>query len=194
MLNAKLSDRDVGKLVRHKFLSYIKEEWGNYKSLKGYLYEFGNGNKVVTVYSKFNGDRWFYGVSKLYWSNWDENTYLAILMRDGKNCCYVLLNPTVSKKLLDKIEPVKDSQKKINVYLPSSGKIYIQEWQDFPFERKIAKLGTIETEDSDDKLNQVPFERYEIDYVESAKELYRNMPPEERKSFLEDLRNLKHAV
>ena len=42
MLNAKLSDRDMGKLVRHKFLSYIKEEWGNYKSLKGYLYEFGN--------------------------------------------------------------------------------------------------------------------------------------------------------
>jgi hypothetical protein len=186
----KLTKQEIGKLVRQKFLSLIKQEWGDYKSLKGYLYRFENGNKILTVYSSLNNDRWWFGVSELYWSNWDENTYLAILMRDEKKCECVLLNPRVSQKLLDKIEPVKDNQKKINVRIPSAGKIYIQEWQDFPFEQKTVSLGNIETEDSDDKLNQVPFERAEIDYIESAKAAFAKMSKEEREAFIEKLRNM----
>lgn len=188
--NRKLTKQELGKLVRQKFLSVIKEEWGDYKSLKGYLYKFSNGKKILTVYSSLNNDRWWFGVSELYWSNWDDDTYLAILMRDGKRCEFVLLNPSVSKKLLGKIEAVMDNQKKINVRIPSSGKIYIQEWQDFPFEQKTVSLGKIETTDTADKLNQVPFERADVDYIESAKKLFKNMPPEERKAFIEKLKNL----
>ena len=52
----KLSKQEYGKLVRQKFLSVIREEWGNYSSLRGYLYRFKNGKKVLTVYSSLNND------------------------------------------------------------------------------------------------------------------------------------------
>jgi len=53
------------------------------------------------------------------------------------------LDPEDSKKLILKINPSKDNSKKINVRGPSTGKMYIQEWPDFPFEEKIEDIGNV---------------------------------------------------
>jgi hypothetical protein len=96
-----------------------------------------------------NNDRWFYGIIEKYWKNWDNNSYIALLMRDGKNCSYVLLNPNESINLISRINLSKDNSKKINVRIPAAGKIYIQEWQDFPYQHRIKTIGNINPEEAE---------------------------------------------
>jgi hypothetical protein len=101
--------------------------------------------RVLTLYSnKYkDDDKWFYGITQNYWLNLNDNTYLLLIMRDNHNCSYCLLDPEDSKKLILKINPSKDNSKKINVRGPSTGKMHIQEWPDFPFEEKIEDIGNV---------------------------------------------------
>jgi hypothetical protein len=194
-LYPKLTKQEYGKLVRKEFLDFIKPEWGNYKSLSGYLYGFKNNKKILTLYSNFlNNDRWWYGVSKEYWSNWDEYTYMALLMRDGMNCDFVMLNPRESEELLNRTDPDLKGQKHINIRMPSVGKVYIQKWQDFPFAQRIVKFGKIEIPNSAEELRQKSAKRVILrkkpDYIASAKAMFSKMSKEERQDFLNELKKL----
>ena len=191
----KLTAQQYGKLVRQEFLNFIESEWGVYKPVEGYLYSFANNKKILTLYSKFlNNDRWWYGVPERNWTKLDENTYLALLMRDEMICDFVLLNPRESEKLLNRIDPDKKGQKHINIRMPSTGKIYLQKWRDFPFERRIVKFGKIEMPKSVEELNQKSAVRVVIrkkdDPIASAKAVFEKMSKEERKSFMEQLKRL----
>ncbi len=149
----KLSRQDYGVLCRRKFVKHFEKKWGSYEVLRKTLFEFSNGRKVLTPFASLSYNRWWFGISKQYWKNWDNQTYMALLMREGNKCDFVLLNPTESLELLNGIKPVTSFQKMINVYLPSgSGRIYIQEWQDFPFEQNIVHLGNIEDSDVVEKF------------------------------------------
>ena len=184
-----LTKQQYGKLARHIFLSAYKQKWGEYKSIKGYLYQFENGNKALTLYSSLNNDRWWYGISESYWSNWDQNTHLVLLMRDNKKIDFVLMGPEQSNRLLDVIEPVKDNQKKINVRIPSTGKIYIQEWESFPFQEKIKSLGNIETENFNLSSDDIPFEKSQNDPITKLKSALSKLTKEEKNAFIEKLKN-----
>lgn len=170
-----LISREHGSLCRKKFVKYFENKWGKYQSLGNSSYKFSSGQKVFIFYSNLNYDRWWFGVSKKYWGNWDEHTNMVLLMREGKKCSYVILNSTDSKKLLNRIQPAQQDQKHINVRIPSGpGGIYIQEWKDFPFEKNIISIGNIE-------LPKPP--------VEIFLERFKAMSAEEQLAVLENLEN-----
>jgi hypothetical protein len=143
-----LTNRDYGNLCRKVLMLDISK---NYKDLiiEGSWWRSPHDDiKILTLYSSLNDDRWFYGIIEKYWKNWDKDSHIVFLMRDGKYCSYVLLNPTESNNLLSRINLSKDNSKKINVRIPAVGKIYIQEWQDFPYENRIKHIGNINPEEA----------------------------------------------
>lgn len=171
---AELTSREYGVLCRKIFVKYFENKWGSYELLGGSSYKFSNERKVFIFYSNLNHDRWWFGVSKKYWGNWDDQTNMALLMREENKCSSVMLNPIDSKKLLNRIQPAQQNQKHINVRIPSGpGKIYIQEWQDFLFEQNIIPLGNIELPKSPEEI-----------FIERLSA----MSKEEKEAFLEEFK------
>ncbi len=185
-MQKKITGREFGKFAREQLLRKFEGTWGNYEQLAGIsLFKFSNGNKFLTLYSSLNNDRWFYGVSEQYWQNWDEKTYMVLLLGDGKKCDYAILNPKESQDLLRRIQPAKDGQKKINIRIPSLGKEYIQEWQSFPLTARLISLGTIETESGCLKL-QTSKHRSKFDF-DKILQIFQSLPESERKAIIEEL-------
>ena len=122
-------------------------DWGTFRIIGDSLLQFENGNKkVLCKYSSFSTEhyRWFWGVSKKYWTNWDENFYLALIMENEnlKEFSYLFLNPSESNTLFsrDKISE-NNGEKKINLRLyKSDNKFHLQEWFEFNIEGKIKPL------------------------------------------------------
>ena len=187
----KLSKQGFGKLLRKKFLDHMKNEWGAYQPIRDYLYSFSNGNKVVTFYSSLNHGRWWYGVGKNYWDNWDKNSYIVLLMRDSKICEYFMLNPKDSKTLLSKIKEDQQGKKHIVIYLPSIGKRYLQQWQEYQLEGKIVKLDNLDIEGSINNIKKNTVKRKVIskdDPLESALNYLKTLSPQEKVKFLNQLK------
>lgn len=137
--------RELGKLSRMKLGNYLEKDWGHFEIDESWL-NFTNGRNVLCLYASLSGenkDRWWFGVTRTYWQNWEHRNHLALLMRDDTSLDTVLLDPSESKQLLYRIKPARDGQKKINVRIPTTGKIYLQEWPDFPFQAKMIQLGEI---------------------------------------------------
>jgi hypothetical protein len=141
-----LTKRDYGKLCRKLLILDISKMFGDLSTEGSWFKSSINESKILVLYSDLNNDRWFYGIIEKYWRNWDQTSYIALLMRDGNRCSYVLINPKESIDLISRINLSKDNSKKINVRIPSVGKIYIQEWQDFPFADRVKTIGDIDPE------------------------------------------------
>ena len=185
-MDKKITGREFGKFAREQLLRKFEGIWGSYKQLAGIsLFKFSNGNKFLTLYSSLNYDRWFYGVSEQYWGNWDEETYMVLLLGDGSKCDYVILNPKESQELLRRIQPAKDKQKKINIKIPSLGNEYIQEWRNFPLAQRVISLGTIETESGSLKLKITKY-KTNLDSDKLLK-AFQSLTETERKAIIEEL-------
>lgn len=145
---AQLTTRDYGKLCRRAVEKHLNEIWGKL-SVEGSWYKSQKNNeKILTIYSDLHNDKWFYGIMKDYWSNWDSDSYLAIIMRDGNYCSYIILTPDEVIQLFSRINQSTDNQKKFNIRIPSTGKIYIVPWSEFPFEKRILNIGNIDPEEA----------------------------------------------
>ena len=131
---------ELGRMCRGAFKRQLEPSWGQL-NLHG-IWLLAADGKILSLYSnKYKDqDKWFYGVIPGDWKRWDNKCHLALLMRDGFNCSFGLLTPEESKLLLDRISLAKDGSKKINVRLPSTGRIYIQEWPDFPFADRVVEM------------------------------------------------------
>ena len=121
--------------------------WGTFRKIGDSLLQFENSNKkVLCKYSSFSTDhsRWFWGVANKYWTNWDNNFYLALIMENDnlKEFSYLLLNPSESKTLFSRDEiSESNGEKKINLRLyKSDNKFHLQEWFEFDVEGKIKPL------------------------------------------------------
>lgn len=143
-----LTRREYGKLCRRSVEKHLFETWGKLTVERSWFKSQLNNNKILTLYSDLNNDKWFYGVMEEYWNHWDTNCYLAIIMRDGINCSYILLNTEEANNLFSRINPARDNQKKFNVRIPSVGKTYIIQWSDFPVESRIVNVENIFPEDA----------------------------------------------
>lgn len=139
------SPQQYGRLCRKTFLRHLEKEWGELSLREPWIFA-SNGRKILARVSKFNEKyyKYFYDVYQGDWQNWDSNSYLALLMHDGDQLSYVLLNPNESRELLDKITPATDGSKNINIYMPSPGKLYIQKWPDFSYAEREVKIGSID--------------------------------------------------
>ena len=138
------SPQQYGKWCRKTFLKHLEKEYGELVLREPWILENGE-KKILVRVSKFNEKyyKYFYDVYLDDWQTWDGDSCLALLMHDGEQLSYVLLNPKESQELLDKINPATDGSKNINIYMPSPGKLYIQKWPDFPFAGRIVKIGPI---------------------------------------------------
>ncbi len=115
--------------------------WGNFRLYSNSMLEYYNSDKkVLCKYSSYSSEykRWFWGVASKYWKNWDNNTYLALLMEndDLENYSYLLLEPNDAKFLLTKKCSESNGEKKINLrFYTSGGKYHLQEWQEYSVEK-----------------------------------------------------------
>lgn len=121
--------------------------WGSHKLSSASLLIFNNGERrILCKYSSFSTDqnRWFWGVSSKYWSEWKDNDYLALIMEndDLETYSFLLINPNDARKLFTKCSE-SNGEKKINLrFYKGDGKMHFQEWQDFVVRDKITMLKT----------------------------------------------------
>jgi hypothetical protein len=122
----------------------LKENWGSF-SLEGHsLLDFGD-KRILCKYSSFNEDqrKWFWGVSKIYWNEWQDTDYLALLLEDGiKGYSYLLFNPQEARRLFKDCSE-SNGEKKISMRIYADDDLpHLQEWRNFDVESRMKKLNT----------------------------------------------------
>lgn len=119
--------------------------WGEFKLISKTVLEFQNSpSKVLCKYSSYlpEQDRWFWGVGRKYWSKWDDNSYLSLLMENEDKASYsfLLLKPKEALYLFNKCGE-SGGEKKINLRsYKSDGLPHLQEWQDYDVKKNIRKI------------------------------------------------------
>lgn len=119
--------------------------WGDFKLISNSVLDFQNSpTKVLCKYSSYSHEqsRWFWGVSKKYWSEWDDDFYLALLMenenREGYS--FLLLEPTEASYLFTRCSE-SNGEKKINLrFYKSDGRLHLQEWQEHDVKKNIREI------------------------------------------------------
>lgn len=118
---------------------------GNFKLVSNTVLEFLNSpSKVLCKYSSYSPeqDRWFWGVGRKYWSKWDDNSYLALLMgnEDQISYSFILLKPKEASYLFTKCSE-NAAEKKINLrFYKSDGLPHLQEWQEYDVEKNLRRI------------------------------------------------------
>ncbi len=75
-----------------------------------------SGKNIICPYSSFSKEynRWFWGIPKKYWDNWQNNYYLALILENEiQGHSFILLGPKESKKLLTKTSVQQKNKNKI---------------------------------------------------------------------------------
>jgi len=122
--------------------------WGKFRLVSNTVLEYLNSpQKVLCKYSSYSPeqDRWFWGVGHKYWSEWDDDSYLALLMgnKDQTSYSFLLLKPKEALCLFPKCSE-HGGEKKINLRVyKSDGKLHFQEWQDYDVENNIQNVNKI---------------------------------------------------
>lgn len=119
--------------------------WGEFNLISKTVLEFQNSpSKVLCKYSSYSPEqnKWFWGVGRKYWSKWDDNSYLALLIENEDQASYsfLLLKPKEASYLFTKCSE-HGGEKKINLrFYKSDGLPHLQEWQDYDVEKNIRKI------------------------------------------------------
>ncbi len=135
-----LTPYECGRRCRVAFAEHHKLQYGSYR-LRNSTIMFRDIS-VYSVYSDFHlkPSIWWYGIPKTQWDDWN-NQFLVLLMKDGIEVNYALLNPNEAIELLHKCRPVTREEKKINIRRPTTaGKIYFVEWDQFPLASRVLPL------------------------------------------------------
>jgi hypothetical protein len=142
----KKRDPELEKMLKESLGNTLKENWGSF-SLKGRsLLDFGD-KRILCKYSSFSeGQRkWFWGVSKIYWGDWQDTDYLALILEDGiEGYSYLLFNSEEARRLFNNCSVSKDgTEKKISMRIyADDDKPHLQDWQSFDVEGRMRKLNT----------------------------------------------------
>lgn len=137
------SSKQMGMISRKLLAGHLEDEWGRLHLNGIRLFTDDESEQIICLYSAGSSDtegKWFFGINVKYWESWDDDKYLALIVRDGDSCSFILFTPEESIALLNNCGQDKSGEKKINIRTPSSGKTYIQEWPDFPFEQRLTLI------------------------------------------------------
>ena len=140
--------RNLKKERELKFAVGQTLKWGDFNLISNSILDFQNSpKKILCNYSSysFDYDRWFWGVSRKYWSEWDDNFYLALLMenKDNENYSFLLLEPKDALHLFPLCSE-SGGDKKINLrYYKSDGMLHLQEWQEYDVKKNIISITSI---------------------------------------------------
>ncbi|GBE14631.1 hypothetical protein BMS3Abin14_00677 [bacterium BMS3Abin14] len=119
--------------------------WGDFKLISNSILDFHNSpTKVLCKYSSYSAEqnRWFWGVSQKYWSEWNDDFYLALLMENENQDGYsfLLLEPKEASYLFTRCSE-SNGEKKINLrFYKSDGRLLLQEWQEHDVMKKIKEV------------------------------------------------------
>jgi hypothetical protein len=143
----KKRDPELEKMLKESLGNTLKENWGSFTLVDRSLLDFGD-KKILCKYSSFSEaqQKWFWGVSKIYWGDWQENDHLALILEDGPDSSYsyLLLDSEEARRLFGYCSVSKDgTEKKISMRrYADDGKRHLQEWRNFDVEGRLRKLKT----------------------------------------------------
>lgn len=143
----KKRDPELEEMLKVSLGNTLKDSWGSF-SLKGHsLLDFGD-KRILCKYSSFSRSqsKWFWGVSKIYWDDWQNNDYLALILENEikGGYSYLLFNAQEAQRLFNECSKSKDGgEKKISMRIyADDDKPHLQEWRGFDVEGSIRKLNT----------------------------------------------------
>ena len=137
--------RDIEKERELKIAVGNTLNWGKFELITNSVIKFSNSEKkVLCNYSSYSPEqnRWFWGVSSKYWSNWGDNFYLALLMEneDRESHSFLLLQPNEASYLFTKCSE-SGGAKKINLRVyKNDDLLHLQEWQEYDVEKNIKTI------------------------------------------------------
>ena len=122
----------------------MERNWGKFELSSRSVLKFQNSpSKVLCKYSSYSTERerWFWGVGKKYWSKWDDNCYLALLMENEDQASYSFLLLTSNEAMrLFKGCSESGGEKKINLRTYNDGLLHLQEWQEYDVKKNIREI------------------------------------------------------
>jgi len=103
-----------------------------------------SGKRFLVKYSSYSRDhdRWFWGVSSNYWTDWGAKDHLVLILENevGQGYSYLLLNPQQSKELLKNCSE-SNGEKKINMRMYETYReVRLQELQELIIKNMINPL------------------------------------------------------
>lgn len=138
-------DIEKEKQLKEAVGEYLKrkQNWGEFNRKNTVLEFQSSPSKVLCKYSSYSPEleRWFWGVGKKYWSKWDDNFYLALLLENEDQASYsfLLLKPKEAMCLFKGCSE-SGGEKKINLRTYNDGLLHLQEWQEYDVKKNIIKL------------------------------------------------------
>ena len=115
----------------------LKDEFGLFRR-KGQSQLVFSKARVLCKFSSFDDDqsRWFWGVSKIYWENWESTDYLALIMEneDRNGYSFVILDSDEAMVLFN-VCSESNGEKKINMRIYADDNVVqFQEWKEYDVE------------------------------------------------------------
>jgi hypothetical protein len=141
--NRKQRDTTLENALKKALGNQLQEEFGNFH-LEGQSQLVFSNARVLCKFSSFHNDqsRWFWGVGKTYWQNWEDTDYLALILKNeiGASYSYILLDSSEAKKLFNFCSE-SSGEKKINMRIYMDDDIpRFQEWKAFNVQARIKLL------------------------------------------------------
>jgi hypothetical protein len=142
----KKRDPELEKMLKKSLGNTLKDNWGAFSLRDRSLLDFGD-KRILCKYSSFSEAqrKWFWGVSKIYWNEWQDSDYLALILEDGiEGYSYLLFNSEEARRLFKNCSVSKDGlEKKISMRIyADDDKPHLQDWQSFDVEGRMRKLKT----------------------------------------------------
>ena len=166
-----VSERKKRDTARESALKYalgynLKNKFGPF-TIEGQSQLVFNGTQVLCKFSSFHDDqsRWFWGVSSVYWQNWESTDYLALIMEneghDGYS--YIILDSEEAQFLFNACSE-SGGEKKINMHVYADDNLArFQEWKDFDVATRSQPID-IDTNDSSKDSHSI----YDFDEPETT--------------------------
>jgi hypothetical protein len=141
----KKRDLELEKMLKVSLGNTLKKNWGSFSLEGSSLLDFGD-KRILCKYSSFSESqrKWFWGVSKIFWDNWQDTDYLALILeveiKGGYS--YLIFNAQEARRLFNECS-VSNGEKKISMRIPADDdKPYLQESRSFDVEGRMRKLNT----------------------------------------------------
>lgn len=185
----KKRDTALESALKNALGERLKDKFGLF-TLKGQSQLVFNGARVLCKFSSFRDDqsRWFWGVSKAYWENWEPTDYLALIMenQDQDGYSFVILDPNEAQSLFNTCSE-SAGEKKINMRIyADDNAVRFQEWKEFNVDERLQPL-KIDANFGDGQ-NSVPSSKAEIDPVEAYLTRFTSATAEEQEEMIKKLK------
>jgi hypothetical protein len=139
----KKRDPELEETLKVTLGDKFKEGWGPFALERHSLLNFGK-RRLLCKYSSFSHDqsKWFWGISKIYWSDWRDDDHLALILEneDSGGYSYLLFSAQEAQRLLKQCSE-SNGEKKISMRIAvDDNKPYLQEWRNFDVGGRIREL------------------------------------------------------